>query len=92
MLQTTSKDFSHFRSGRECVSVESEYCLCFENVPMREMLTLNSMAYHEIRLILANLLYNFDLQLCKESENWNDQKTFLMWDKGPLYCKLSPRV
>lgn len=56
------------------------------------MLTYTSMAYHEMRLILAKLLYTFDIQLCKESEEWNDQKTFLMWDKGPLYCQLSQRT
>lgn len=30
------------------------------------MLTYTSMAYHEMRLILAKLLYTFDLQLCSE--------------------------
>jgi len=46
------------------------------------------MAYHEIRLILSKVLLNFDMQLCSESEKWNEQKIFIMWDKKPLYCQL----
>ena len=49
-----------------------------------------SMAYHEIRIILAKVLWHFDLQLCPESEKWNDMKIYIMWDKGPLYCQLKP--
>jgi hypothetical protein len=48
------------------------------------------MAYHEMRLILAKTLYHFDLSLCSESERWADQKTYVLWEKGPLMCKLSP--
>lgn len=46
------------------------------------------MAYHEMRLILTKLLYNFDLEICPESEHWNQQKIFIMWDKPALYCQL----
>ncbi|KAF3009994.1 hypothetical protein E8E13_011362 [Curvularia kusanoi] len=46
------------------------------------------MAYHEMRLILTKLLYNFDLELCPESENWANQKTFSLWEKHPLMVKL----
>lgn len=49
-----------------------------------------NMAYHEIRLILSKVLWNFDMQLCSESGNWNEQKVFIMWDKQPLYCQLRP--
>ena len=49
-----------------------------------------SMAYHEMRLILAKLVWNFDLTLCPESQQWLDQKTYIMWDKGPLYVQLRP--
>ena len=48
------------------------------------------MAYHEIRLILAKVLWHFDLKLCGESENWIDQKVYLMWEKGPLKCQITP--
>ncbi|KAK5119344.1 hypothetical protein LTR85_007700 [Meristemomyces frigidus] len=49
-----------------------------------------NMAYHEIRIILAKVLWNFDLQLCSESDDWIDQKIYIFWDKGPLYCQLRP--
>jgi len=48
------------------------------------------MAYHEMRLILSKILWNFDLELCGECEQWNDQKIMIMWDKSPLYCRLKP--
>jgi cytochrome P450 len=46
------------------------------------------MAYHEMRLILAKVFYNFDLELCPESSNWDDQNTYFLWEKKPLICKL----
>lgn len=47
-----------------------------------------SMAYHEIRLILAKVLYNFDFELCVESQGWSEQRVFLLWEKRPLMIKL----
>ncbi|KAF1959746.1 cytochrome P450 [Byssothecium circinans] len=49
-----------------------------------------NMAYHEMRLIMASLLHAFDLQLCPESEDWANQKIFMLWEKKPLICKLRP--
>jgi len=46
------------------------------------------MAYHEMRIILAKVLWNFDLQLCAESERWIDMKIYLFWDKPALYCRM----
>jgi hypothetical protein len=43
-----------------------------------------------MRLILARLLWNFDLELMPESRNWSDQKTYILWDKGAINVKLSP--
>lgn len=53
------------------------------------LLTLYSMAYHEMRLIIAKVLYQFDLELCPESRNWQDQDTHVLWQKKPLMCKLT---
>lgn len=36
------------------------------------------------------MLYNFDLQLCPEAEDWGNQKIYVMWDKGKLMCQLVP--
>jgi cytochrome P450 len=47
-----------------------------------------SMAYHEMRLILAKVFYAFDFELAPESEDWKDQNTFILWQKKPLMCKL----
>ena len=49
-----------------------------------------SLAYMETRLILAKLIWNFDLELMPESRHWDIQKTFLLYEKGPLYSRLTP--
>jgi hypothetical protein len=46
------------------------------------------MAYHEMRLIITKVLFNFDMQLCPESQDWADQKMFTLWEKPPLMVKL----
>lgn len=43
-----------------------------------------------MRLILARLLWNFDLELMPESRNWNDQKIYTLWEKGAMDVKLTP--
>ncbi|OJJ45140.1 hypothetical protein ASPZODRAFT_18049 [Penicilliopsis zonata CBS 506.65] len=43
-----------------------------------------SLAYHEMRLILALMVFTFDMELCEDSRNWMDQKNFLLWQKGGL--------
>lgn len=49
-----------------------------------------SLAYLEMRNILARLLWNFDLELMPESKDWADQKVFLTWQKKPLMIKVHP--
>jgi hypothetical protein len=56
------------------------------------MLILDSMAYHEMRLIITRVLWNFDLKLRKESENWADQRVFSIWHKGPLMVEVKARA
>ncbi|EKG16098.1 Cytochrome P450 [Macrophomina phaseolina MS6] len=51
-----------------------------------------NLAYHEMRLILANMLWHYDLELCPESEQWDDQLMYTIWEKHPLMCKLKPVV
>ena len=51
-------------------------------------LTFISLAKHEMRLILANIVWNFDLELYDQSDNWLDQKVFTLWKKGPLMVKV----
>lgn len=62
-----------------------------QNIEVRS-LTVGSLAYAEMRLILAQVLWNFDMELAPESDNWADQQIFSLWQKGPLYVKLTPVV
>ncbi|GFF58286.1 probable sterigmatocystin biosynthesis P450 monooxygenase stcF [Aspergillus lentulus] len=47
-----------------------------------------NLAFAEMRLILARLLWNFDLELCEESLSWVDQRAYTIWEKPPLMCRL----
>lgn len=49
-----------------------------------------NMAMHEMRLILATLLFKYDLELCGESRDWAAQKSFALWIKGPLMIRAKP--
>lgn len=52
-----------------------------------------SLAYVEMRLILARVIWNFDLKLADDSKDWiSRQKVFLLWQKGPLNVYLTPRA
>ncbi|KAJ0420805.1 cytochrome P450 [Aspergillus carlsbadensis] len=48
-----------------------------------------NLAYNEMRMILAKVLWNFDLELCVESKEWWNQRAFELWEKPPLMCKLT---
>ncbi|KAK1579940.1 cytochrome P450 [Colletotrichum navitas] len=47
-----------------------------------------NLAYPEMRLIMASLLYNFDLELANPGFDWLDQNSYGIWDKHPLWIKL----
>ena len=42
-----------------------------------------------MRLILARMLWSFDIKLSAESWDWDDQKSWIQWDKKPLMVSLS---
>lgn len=50
-----------------------------------------SLAYAEMRLILAKVLFNFDMELADKEVDWWAQKAYLLWDKPPLEVYLTPR-
>ena len=51
-----------------------------------------NLAYHEMRLILAKVLFSYDLKLCEDCEQWAEtQRTFSLWEKPPLMVKLSEK-
>ncbi|KAL1620285.1 hypothetical protein SLS56_009719 [Neofusicoccum ribis] len=49
-----------------------------------------NLAYHEMRIIMAKVLWHFDLELCPQSDNWADQKTYSLWEKPGLWVKAKP--
>ena len=40
---------------------------------------------------MARLFWRFDLELQPQSAKWNQQKTYLLWEKPPMFVKLMPR-
>ncbi|KAI1868414.1 uncharacterized protein JN550_006330 [Neoarthrinium moseri] len=51
-----------------------------------------SLAYIEMRLVLARMLFNFDMVLNDESRDWMaNQRAYNIWSKPPLHVRLSPR-
>ncbi|RYP59422.1 hypothetical protein DL769_008539 [Monosporascus sp. CRB-8-3] len=50
-----------------------------------------NLAYAEMRLILARILWNFDMALEDDSRDWlKVQKCYTLWDKPPLNVRLTP--
>ncbi|GME34240.1 Cytochrome p450 protein, partial [Neofusicoccum parvum] len=49
-----------------------------------------NLAYHEMRIILAKVLWNFDLELSDQSKSWVDQKCYGLWDKPELWVRAKP--
>ena len=47
-----------------------------------------SLAYFEMRSILARVLWNFDMQIDEASQGWVDQKEYSLWDKPSLWVRL----
>ncbi|KAF2685242.1 cytochrome P450 monooxygenase-like protein [Lentithecium fluviatile CBS 122367] len=50
-----------------------------------------TMAWSEIRTILARLVWNFDMELQEESSNWEKHKVSILWDKPALMVRLKAR-
>jgi len=44
-----------------------------------------------MKLILARIIYNFDLELVNEKDDWFNQNTFILWDKKPLIVRVKER-
>ncbi|KAK0641454.1 isotrichodermin C-15 hydroxylase [Cercophora newfieldiana] len=51
-----------------------------------------NLAYAEMRLILARLIFDFDMKLAPDGQNWVErQKAFTLWDRVPLNVYFTPR-
>ncbi|KAJ5747974.1 uncharacterized protein N7511_009670 [Penicillium nucicola] len=51
-----------------------------------------NLAYVEMRIILARMIFNFDMELEQSEHDWLDQKCFVLWDKTSLMVKLTLRA
>lgn len=51
-----------------------------------------NLAHFEMRSILTRMMWHFDMELCEQSRTWAQQKAYLLWDKPPLWVKLSNRT
>ncbi|KAF3032118.1 hypothetical protein E8E12_000589 [Didymella heteroderae] len=50
-----------------------------------------NLAYAEMRLILAKIVWHFDLELVKPGNEWmRDQRVFALWEKPALEVRLKP--
>ena len=58
--------------------------------PVKLLLTeICSLAMAEARLIIAKVMWRFDMQ-CMVQGNRMNQRTYLLWEKQPLPMKLTP--
>jgi cytochrome P450 len=49
------------------------------------------LAWAEMRLILARIVFEFDMKLAEDGHNWIErQKTFPLWDRQPLNVYFTP--
>jgi cytochrome P450 len=54
-------------------------------------LTCYSLAYAEMRLLLAKLLWHFDFELEVSEEDWYGiLRAFMVWEREPLRNRLRP--
>ncbi|KAI0471245.1 cytochrome protein [Xylaria cf. heliscus] len=51
-----------------------------------------NLAMHEMRSILAKVLWNFDLTLDESSNSWHNQKILALWVKPPLMVHIKQRA
>ncbi|CAG8908965.1 unnamed protein product [Penicillium egyptiacum] len=51
-----------------------------------------NLAYVEMRIILARMVFNFDMELAEPGKDWVDQDCFVLWNKPKLMINLKPRV
>lgn len=51
-----------------------------------------NLAYAEMRLILARIIWNFDMELADRDEKWIDHnEVYTIWEKKPLKVYMTPR-
>lgn len=51
-----------------------------------------NLAYSEMRLIAARIMWRFDVEISGQKDWHNNQRAFVVWEKGPLNATLKQRV
>lgn len=50
-----------------------------------------NLAYAEMRLVLARMVFEFDMELSERSKNWlKENEAYTIWKKSDLYLRLTP--
>lgn len=58
---------------------------------MLTLFDIYSLAYAEMRLVLARIVYDFDMKLAEGNGRWIErQRVFGLWDRIPLMVNLKP--
>ena len=78
----------HFSRSRLAQEIASERGMSLRSNKKDVKLNDNSLAYAEMRLVLAKMLWNFDLELMPESENWFPHEMVVIWNSPDLHIKL----
>ncbi|KAK6213608.1 benzoate 4-monooxygenase cytochrome P450 [Colletotrichum tabaci] len=84
----------HFVPGNTIVAI-NQYATNTADVNFKDALEFapeRCLAWAEMRLILGHLLWNFDLELHPSSHQWNQQKTWFIWDKPDLMMVFKERA
>ncbi|KAL5402539.1 hypothetical protein PMIN03_010580 [Paraphaeosphaeria minitans] len=48
-----------------------------------------NLAYHEMRLILATVMFSFDMELSKEADDWTRHGCHVLWEKPAMMARLT---
>lgn len=58
----------------------------------RHRLTVTpSLAYNEMRSVMARMIWHFDMELDDKESDWLEQPVYFMWEKNALNVKITHR-
>jgi hypothetical protein len=49
------------------------------------------MAWMELRILIAKLVFLFDFELVDKGKDWNDLTSLILWQKPPLMTVVTSR-
>lgn len=75
---------------RNCLG--RKYAACFHFPDELALTIIHSLAYLEMRFLIARLVWQFDMALDPSSATWNEQKAYLLWQKPEMLVKLARRT